>query len=53
MSEAATGGEDCKFIKKETLAQVFSGEFWEIFKKTFFTEYLRANASDTWYAAKK
>ena len=24
------------FIKKETLAQVFSCEFWEIFKKTFF-----------------
>ena len=24
------------FIKKETLAQVFSCEFWEIFKNTFF-----------------
>ena len=23
------------FIKKETLAQVFSCEFWEIFKNTF------------------
>ena len=26
----------CNFIKKETLAQVFSCEFCEIFKKTFF-----------------
>ena len=25
----------CKFITKETLARVFSGEFCEIFKKTF------------------
>ena len=32
----------CNFIKKETLAQVFSCEFWEIFKNTFFTEHLRA-----------
>ena len=31
--------EACNFIKKETLAQVFSCEFYEIFKKTFFTEY--------------
>ena len=29
------------FIKKETLAQVFSCEFWEILKNTFFTEHLR------------
>ena len=28
------------FIKKETLAQVFSCDFCEIFKKTFFTEHL-------------
>ena len=26
----------CNFIKKETLAQVFSCEFWEISKTTFF-----------------
>ena len=26
----------CNFIKKETLAQVFSYEFYEIFKNTFF-----------------
>ena len=28
------------FIKKETLAQVFSRKFWEIFKNTYFTEHL-------------
>ena len=31
----------CNFIKKGTLAQVFSCEFWENFKGTFFTELLR------------
>ena len=30
----------CIFIKKETLAQVFSCAFWEIFKNTCFTEHL-------------
>ena len=30
----------CNFIKKETLAQVFSCEFCENFKNTFFTEHL-------------
>ena len=34
--------KDCK---KETLVQVFSCEFWEIFKNTFFTEHLRKTAS--------
>ena len=34
------------FIKKETLAQVFSCEFWEIFKSTFFTEHLRETAAE-------
>ena len=29
------------FIKKESLAQVFSCEFWEISKNNFFTEQLR------------
>ena len=33
-------------LKKETLAQVFSYEFCEIFKNTFFTEHLWATASD-------
>ena len=32
-------------IKKETLAQVFSFDFCEIFKNTFFTEHLRTTAS--------
>ena len=31
----------CNFVKKETLAQVFSCEFCEISKNTFFTEHLR------------
>ena len=29
------------FIKKETLAQVFFCEFWEISKNAFLTEHLR------------
>ena len=33
------------FIEKETLAQVFSCEFYEISKKTFFTEHLWTTAS--------
>ena len=35
----------CNFIKKETLAQVFSCEFCEISRSTFFTVHLRATAS--------
>ena len=35
----------CNFIKKETLTQVFSCEFCEISKNTFFTEHLWTNAS--------
>ena len=30
----------CSFIKKETLARVFSSEFCGISKNTFFTEHL-------------
>ena len=37
---------DWSFIKKETPAHVFSYEFGENFKNTFFTEYLRAITSD-------
>ena len=33
------------FIKKETLAQVFSYEFYEISKNTFSTEHLQTTAS--------
>ena len=36
------------FIKKETLVQVFSSEFCEISKNTFFTEHLWATASESW-----
>ena len=39
-------GLACNFIKKETLAQVFSCEFCEISKNTFFTEHLWTTASD-------
>ena len=35
----------CNFIKKETLAQIFSCEFCEISKNTFFTEHLWTIAS--------
>ena len=34
-----------KFIKKETLAHLFSSEFCENFNNTFFTEHLRTTAS--------
>ena len=52
--EAATGDalqekvfpQACNFIKKETLAQVFSCEFCEISKNNFFTEHLWATASE-------
>ena len=36
----------CNFIKKETLAQVFSCEFCGISKNIFFTEQLWAIGSD-------
>ena len=36
----------CKFIKKETLAQVFSCEFCKLFKTKFFTEHIWATAPD-------
>ena len=35
----------CNFIKKESLAQVFSCEFWKISKKTYFIEHLLTTAS--------
>ena len=35
----------CNFTKKGTLAQVFSYEFCEISKNTFFTEHLQTTAS--------
>ena len=35
----------CNFIKKETLVQVFSSDFYEISNNIFFTEHLRVTAS--------
>ena len=35
----------CNFIKKEYLVQLYSCEFCEISKNTFFTEHLRTTAS--------
>ena len=43
VTEAATRGV---FFKKETPAQVFSCEFFEIFKDPFFTENFRTNVSE-------
>ena len=46
LPEAATRRpEACNFLKKETLAPVFSCEFCEISKNIFFTEHLRTTAS--------
>ena len=40
------GLQASNFIKKETLAQVFSCEFSKVSENTFFTEHLLATASD-------
>ena len=37
-------GQVCNFIKKESLAQVFSCEFCKISKNTFYTEHFRTTA---------
>ena len=39
--------EACNIIKKETLWQLFSCEFFEISNSTFFTEHLQTTASVT------
>ena len=36
ISQNSPVSESYNFIKKETLAQVFSSEFYEIFKNTYF-----------------
>ena len=36
----------CHFIEKETLAKMFSCEFCEVVKNTFFTEHLWMTASE-------
>ena len=43
----------CNFVKKETLAQVFSCEFCEISKNNFFTEHLWATASRAHWSLNK
>ena len=42
---ASSGLHACNFVKKETLAHLFSCEFCEISKNTFFTEHLWTTAS--------
>ena len=37
--------EAYNFIEKETLAQLFPSEFYQIFKHSFFTEHIRVTAS--------
>ena len=39
-------------IQKQTLTQVFSCDFCEIFKNTFFIEHLRATASELGFIQK-
>ena len=43
---AGLWSQACNFIKRENLEQVFSCEFCEAFKNSFFTEHLRTAASD-------
>ena len=43
---------NCNFIKKGTLAQVFSCKFCEIFKNTYIIEHLRATASGSTHEQK-
>ena len=45
VAESLFSASACNFIKKETLVQVFSCEFCEIFKNTYFEEHLRTTAS--------
>ena len=40
LSQSSCRPQVCSFIKKETLTPVFSCEFCEIYKNTFFTEHL-------------
>ena len=42
---AGLSPESCIFIREETLTQVFSCEFCEIFKNSFLTEHLQVTAS--------
>ena len=46
MFKSSQEPEACNFIKKKTLAQVFSCEFCEISKNAFLTENLWTTASE-------
>ena len=46
LEKQSTQPKACNFIKKETLAQVFSCEYCEISKNTFFTEHLWTTDSE-------
>ena len=41
------GSHNCNFIKKRLLTQVFSSEFCQLFKKTYFVEDLWTASSET------
>ena len=43
----------CNFIKKETPTHVFSCEFCELFKNTYFIEHIRVTAFEAWSMKKK
>ena len=45
MNQLTTEIKGNPFRKKETLVQLLSFEFCEIFKNTFFTEHLQTTAS--------
>ena len=47
--EISQNSQENNFIKKETLALVFSCEFCEISKNTFFTEHLWATAAVSFF----
>ena len=44
---SSRSAEACNFIKRETLAQMFSCEFCEIFKDTYFYKIPLVAASET------
>ena len=48
-NKVALQAEAYNFIKKEVLAQVFSCEFYETSKNTFFTEHLWSTASEKFH----
>ena len=47
LSQQSCRSEACNFMRRETLAQVFSCKFWKIFKDTFFKRIPPVAASDS------